>query len=88
MDSLRQDPPYAVRMLRKSPAFSCVAVLTIGVALFASARLIAALRVGVPTDDLVSLFSAVTLLLGVAALAYLPARRAARKDPMAALRSE
>ena len=52
-------------------------------------RLIASLLYGLTPDDPLTIALASLLLLTVAALAgYLPARRAARVDPMGALRHE
>ena len=69
-------------------------LITIGVALgllgsALSARLFAARLYGIGTTDPIALGSAVLLLIVVAGIAgYLPARRAAAIDPIAALRSE
>jgi predicted permease len=71
-----------------------VLLVVIGVALglgaaLATTRLISNLLFGLAPNDPLTVTLAVLLLVGVAALAgYLPARRAARVDPMAALRSE
>jgi predicted permease len=64
------------------------AAVGIAVAL-ASSRLVAARLFGVPPTDLVALTAAVAIMGLVSALAgYLPARRAARVDPMVALHYE
>jgi putative ABC transport system permease protein len=69
-------------------------LVTIGLAIgfpavLATTRLISTLLFGLPPTDPLSLFVATLLLLTVGVLAgYLPALRATRIDPMAALRSE
>lgn len=69
-------------------------VVGIGVAIglgaaVATTRLVAAMLFGLAPTDPLTVSLAVLLMLGVAALAgYIPARRAARVDPMIALRYE
>ena len=67
-----------------------LAGIAVGIpAAFAAARLIAARLYGVGAHDPLTLAGAALLLLCVAAVAgFVPARRAARIDPMAALRYE
>lgn len=62
--------------------------LGVGAAL-AAGRLVASLLFGVQSTDVMTMALAVIVLLAVAAVAgYLPARRAARVDPMVALHDE
>jgi ABC-type antimicrobial peptide transport system permease subunit len=71
-----------------------VALLAIGMALglaasLAAGKLVASLLFGVRPRDPLQLAGAVLILATATAVAaYLPARRAARLDPMAALREE
>jgi ABC-type antimicrobial peptide transport system permease subunit len=54
-----------------------------------SARLVESFLYGVAPSDQVTVFLSIGALLGAILLAgYIPARRAARIDPMTALRSE
>ena len=63
-------------------------VLGLGVALMLG-RLLEARLYGITARDPMSMFASAILLLAVALLAcWLPARRAARTDPMTALRAE
>lgn len=56
---------------------------------FAASRIIDSLLFGVEPTDVLTFASMALILLGVSALAgFLPARRAARTDPIAALRTE
>jgi predicted permease len=59
------------------------------VAAFAASRLVASLLFGLAPTDALAMATATLLLVGVSALAgYLPARRAARVDPLVALHYE
>jgi ABC-type antimicrobial peptide transport system permease subunit len=77
------------RVVGRTMALAGMGVFLGGIGSFLSARFIGSLLYGVEPSDPMTFFGMVTVLLAVAALAgYLPARRAARTDPMVALRSE
>ncbi|HTF37983.1 MAG TPA: ABC transporter permease [Blastocatellia bacterium] len=82
--------PLVTRMVMRETML----VVGIGVAIglgaaVATTRLVAAMLFGLAPTDPVTISFAVLLMIGVAALAgYIPARRAARVDPMIALRYE
>jgi putative ABC transport system permease protein len=95
-------PEIGIRLALGAPTRSVVAMVlragmtpvVIGIvtglgAAYLGSRLVAGLLYGIaPTDAFT--FAAVTLVLGIAGLtaAYLPARRAARVDPLTAIRAE
>jgi predicted permease len=83
-------PRQVVGMILRETSVLILAGFALGAALaFAAARLIASQLYGVAPTDPLALSLAAALLVSVAlAAAWLPARRAARLDPIAALRRE
>ena len=75
-------------ILRRGVKLTCLGVAVGLVAAFAATRLIASLLFVSPTDG--RTFVAISVLLSAvaAAASFLPARRAARVDPLVALRLE
>ncbi len=94
LKEVMQDVRISLRVLLKGPGFTAVAVLSLAVGSglavsFTLTRVISSLIYGVRPTDPVTFIMVALILIAVAALAsYLPARRAARVDPMLALRSE
>jgi predicted permease len=82
--------PQLVRMIVLQGLRPTLAGLVLGLAAsLAAGRLVASLVYGVGTSDLATLAAAAAILLTAAGLAaFLPARRAARLDPISALRTE
>jgi ABC-type antimicrobial peptide transport system permease subunit len=87
--ALGADADRVVRLLAASGVKLVLVGTVVGlVASLALARLLGDLLFGVETFDLLT-FVAVPLVLGLTAVAaYLPARRAARLNPVTALRAE
>lgn len=84
-----QRPNVVWRILRETLVVILIGAGIGAPAAAAAARLIRTQLFGISPTDPLTLCGAVLLLTGVAALAgYLPARRAARIEPMIALRSE
>jgi ABC-type antimicrobial peptide transport system permease subunit len=88
--ALGASAPRVTRMVMRET----MVVVLIGVAIglgvaVATTRLVAAMLFGLAPTDPMTISVAVLLMLAVAAVAgYLPARRAAKVDPMIALRYE
>ena len=92
MDTLLRELLHGARSLLRSPGFTTVATLTpalgIGAALTLT-RVLAALLFDVSPTDPATFVIVACLLAPVAVVpSYLPARRAARVDPLVALRVE
>jgi putative ABC transport system permease protein len=79
-----------MKMVAREELLACVAGIVLGViGAIALASLLQSLVYGVPTRDPVTLAAVSIVLLSVTTAAgYVPARRAARVDPMLALRAE
>lgn len=95
---MRSDLRYALRQLHRAPGFAAAVVLCLALGISVNVALFGVVNAllfrppalyGVSPHDPVT-FCAVNLALAAVAVvaAYLPARRAARVDPMTALRSE
>jgi ABC-type lipoprotein release transport system permease subunit len=91
MSQLLQDVGYACRTLRRSPGLVVTAVLSLGLgiaAAWAGTRALQGVLFGTsPTDPTVFAAVVVTLAVVASVASYLPARRAARVDPIAVLRN-
>jgi putative ABC transport system permease protein len=79
-----------VKMVMKETVLLVAVGVTVGLtAALASTRMVSTLLFGLTPNDPLTIIVATLLMIGVAALAgYLPARRASRVDPLAALRCE
>ena len=94
LKKVMQDVRISLRMLLKSLGFTAVAVLSLAVGIdltvsFTLTRVISSLNYGVSPTDPVTFIMVALILIAVAALAsHIPVRRAARVDPMLALRTE
>jgi putative ABC transport system permease protein len=88
--ALGAQPRDVVRIVLHQSLSLTAAGIAIGIgAAVSSGRLLAGLLFGVGATDVTTYFGITMLLLGVATFAaYLPARRAARSDPMTALRAD
>ena len=88
--ALGEQRQSVTRLMLRDILILLVAGLALGLAAsMAASRLVASLLYGIAPNEPVQLLAAVLVLAGAAATAaYLPARRAARLDPMAALREE
>jgi len=88
--ALGAHPRRVIGMILRETAGLVIAGLVVGAGLaYAASRLIASRLYGVdPHDPLTMALAAGLLLLVALGAAYLPAQRASRLDPMAALRQE
>ena len=81
--------PILAMVLREGLVLAGTGVLLGAAAAFAATRLLASFLFGVPPTDAITFVGAAVLLVGAAlAASWPPARRAARADPMIALRAE